>query len=168
MNPIQCIEQSKFLKFFYGLIGLMSLLVLACHLFGIRLYWNTTASNPYTLFIGSTCYIPQKDSYIVAFPSSSLFKKNLHAIPVIKKIKGMPGDQLKSSQTTVFLNEQNMGQIENLVHEDFQLSAIESQVIPEDFYYLGSDYLNKGFDSRYAQFGLIHKENIRCRVWPIY
>lgn len=168
MNPIHCLKHSAFLKVFYGLISLVSFFGLIGYFFGICFYWNITASNPYTLFIGSTFYTPQKDIYVVAFPSSPLFKKALQGMPVIKKIKGLPGDYLKSSQMTVFLNEQNMGQIENLGHEAFKLSVIKNQIIPKDFYYLGSDYQMNGFDSRYAQFGLIHKESIRCRVWPIY
>lgn len=159
-------KESICLKILYGLIIFIGAIGLFCSLFGIHFYWNDTGSTPYTLFIGSTLYTPKKEIYVASFPSSVILKKALHGKPVIKKMKGLPGDVLQSHASSVFINQKRVGEMETL--ENHPLSAIQSQVIPTDFYYLGSDKQERGFDSRYQEFGLIHKSKIRCQVWPIY
>jgi conjugative transfer signal peptidase TraF len=167
MNLISSFKKSKFLQLFYGFLALVSTTALLMYTFGVQIYWNTTASNPYKLFIGSTFYTPKENIYVVTCPDFG-FNSTLKNMLVIKKIKGLPGDYLTSHHHTICLNGKDIGQIENLEEAGITLSPIDSQIIPKDFYYLGSDQQTHGFDSRYAQFGLIHHNQIRCRVWPIY
>ena len=150
---------------------MLSLLCFFCFfssVYEIRLFLNETDSNPYTLFIGSKMRYVKKNIYIAAFPDVEIVKCALKGRAVIKKIKGMPGDEIHVEGNEVFLEGEYVGSIEESKNPNLFLSSLKETCIPDDSYFLSSDNTLSSFDSRYAEFGLVKKENIRYQLWPIF
>lgn len=90
----------------------------------------------------------------------------------IKRIIGMPGDQLEVKEGKVYINNNILE--ETYIFESMDLEIIGNMdypiVIPQDNYFVMGDNRNISFDSRYKEVGLIHKSSISgkalVRIWP--
>ncbi len=91
---------------------------------------------------------------------------------LIKRVIGMPGDTVSIKDNTLYIN----GEIyienyldEGLVYDDFELSSLGFNRIPEDMYLVLGDNREDSLDSR--EIGLISKDEIigkvSFRIWPL-
>ena len=91
---------------------------------------------------------------------------------LIKRVIGLPGDSISIKDNTLYIN----GEVyienyleEGLVYDDFELSSLGYDVIPDDMYLVLGDNREDSLDSR--EIGLIKKENIigkvSFRIWPL-
>ena len=91
---------------------------------------------------------------------------------LIKRVIGLPGDSVEIKDNTLYIN----GEIyeedyldEGLVYDNFSLSDLGYDVIPEDMYLVLGDNRENSLDSR--EIGLISKDNVNgkivLRIWPI-
>lgn len=91
---------------------------------------------------------------------------------LIKRVIGMPGDTVSIKDNTLYIN----GEIyienyldEGLVYDDFELSSLGFNRIPEDMYLVLGDNREDSLDSR--EIGLINKDEIigkvSFRIWPL-
>ena len=91
---------------------------------------------------------------------------------LIKRVIGLPGDTVSIQNSTLYIN----GEVyvesyleEGLVYDDFELSSLGYDVIPDDMYLVLGDNREDSLDSR--EIGLIKKENIigkvSFRIWPL-
>ena len=91
---------------------------------------------------------------------------------LIKRVIGMPGDTISIKDNTLYIN----GEIyienyldEGLVYDDFELSSLGFNRIPEDMYLVLGDNREDSLDSR--EIGLINKDEIigkvSFRIWPL-
>ena len=91
---------------------------------------------------------------------------------LIKRVIGMPGDTVSIKDNTLYIN----GEIyienyldEGLVYDDFKLSSLGFNRIPEDMYLVLGDNREDSLDSR--EIGLISKDEIigkvSFRIWPL-
>lgn len=91
---------------------------------------------------------------------------------LIKRVIGLPGDTISIRDNTLYIN----GELyvenyldEGLEYDDFELSSLGYDTIPEDMYLVLGDNREDSLDSR--EIGLIKKENIigkvSFRIWPL-
>lgn len=91
---------------------------------------------------------------------------------MIKRIIGLPGDSIEYKDNKLYIN----GEVTKEYFEtegitnDFSLSELEYDVIPDDYYFVMGDNRENSLDSRY--YGLIKKDQIlgkvQFRLWPIF
>ena len=121
---------------------------------------NSSNSLPFYLFTASPIDSLERGMY-VSF-SHSFANQDL-----LKQIVGMPGDQITIHQQHVFINGQDYGYIYETSLSGFSLSPILEGIIPEGFVFVHATH-PQSFDSRYAEFGLVAKEHLKERLWPIF
>ena len=91
---------------------------------------------------------------------------------LIKRVIGLPGDTVLIRDNTLYIN----GEVyvenyldEGLVYDDFDLSSLGYDVIPEDMYLVLGDNRPDSLDSR--EIGLIKKDGVigkvSFRIWPL-
>ena len=91
---------------------------------------------------------------------------------LIKRVIGLPGDTVSIRDNTLYIN----GEVyvenyldEGLVYDDFDLSSLGYDVIPEDMYLVLGDNRPDSLDSR--EIGLISKDEVigkvSFRIWPL-
>ena len=91
---------------------------------------------------------------------------------LIKRVIGLPGDSISIKDNTLYIN----GEVyienyleEGLVYDDFELTSLGYQVIPDDMYLVLGDNRPDSVDSR--EIGLISKDDvigkISFRIWPL-
>ena len=91
---------------------------------------------------------------------------------LIKRVIGLPGDSISIKDGTLYIN----GEVyienyleEGLVYDDFELTSLGYQVIPDDMYFVLGDNRADSVDSR--EIGLVSKDDIigkiSFRIWPL-
>lgn len=91
---------------------------------------------------------------------------------LIKRVIGLPGDKVSIRDNTLYIN----GELyvenyldEGLVYDDFDLSNLGYDTIPEDMYLVLGDNREDSLDSR--EIGLISKDEVigkvSFRIWPL-
>jgi signal peptidase I len=101
---------------------------------------------------------PQRGDIIVAHPSN----KSIGS--VAKRIIGLPGEKIQIKDGKVYINDVQLA--ENYTDEYIKDSGCAEVPIilgKEDYFVLG-DNSDKSFDSRYEDFGLIHRKNITGKI----
>lgn len=91
---------------------------------------------------------------------------------LIKRVIGLPGDNISIKNNNLYLN----GELyvenyldEGLVYDDFDLSDLGYETIPDDMYLVLGDNREDSLDSR--EIGLISKDEVigkvSFRIWPL-
>ena len=78
---------------------------------------------------------------------------------IIKRVIGLPGDTVKYHDNILYINGEEIDEdFSHDVTHNFDLSEIEVEVIPEDYYFVVGDNRGNSHDSR--SIGLINKKQI--------
>ncbi len=89
--------------------------------------------------------------------------------PLIKRVIGLPGEHVKYANHKLYINDKIIDDPFGDKTNDFDLSAIKYDVIPENMYFVLGDNRKDSLDSRII--GLIKKEDIEgkvnIRLWPL-
>lgn len=91
---------------------------------------------------------------------------------LIKRVIGLPGDSISIKNNKIYIN----GELyvedyleEDLVYDDFELSSLGYEEIPEGMYFVLGDNRENSLDSR--EIGLVKEEDIigkvSLRIWPL-
>ena len=91
---------------------------------------------------------------------------------LIKRVIGLPGDTISIQNNKVYIN----GEVyienyleEGLIYDDFELTSLGYQKIPDDMYFVLGDNREDSLDSR--EIGLISKDEVigkvSFRIWPL-
>ena len=88
---------------------------------------------------------------------------------LIKRVIGLPGEKVEYRENKLYINDELV--VENFTHgdtEDFSLSQLSVEKIPENYYFLVGDNRGNSKDSR--TIGLVHKSKIigktRLIIYP--
>lgn len=89
---------------------------------------------------------------------------------LVKRIIGLPGDTLEYKNSQLYINGTLVEEsFEHAITEDFKLSSIGYQTIPDNMYFVVGDNRINSLDSRYI--GLISKNQIEgivnISIWPL-
>ena len=122
--------------------------------------YNVTESVPYTLFLGHPIEKVERSSYVSFYRADNY-------LPLVKEIKGIPGDIIETIEKDVYVNGQYCGHAKPVSNSGKEYTAIESQIIPPGYIYVFSPHPNS-FDSRYAEFGLVKIADLTEALWAIY
>lgn len=85
--------------------------------------------------------------------------------PIIKRIIGLPGEEVRVTNNKLFINDKEIYQNfeTNGNTSDFDLSSLDQEKIPEDYYFVLGDNRVNSIDSRII--GLIHKDEIEGKAF---
>lgn len=91
---------------------------------------------------------------------------------LIKRVIGLPGDAISIRDNTLYINREVYVENyldEGLVYDDFELSSLGYDVIPDDMYFVLGDNRPDSLDSR--EIGLISRDEVigkvSFRIWPL-
>jgi conjugal transfer pilin signal peptidase TrbI len=138
-------------SFILFLLGLCAV----CYWKGYGIRYNPSASLPYTFYLSIPLKHRIERGDIVDFQLGT--GSNLLA----KIVAGIPEDLIYITDNKVYVNENEIGEV-----LDFH-QPITERIIPEGYYFMSGTH-PESFDSRYAEFGLVSRNSIKERLWPIY
>jgi signal peptidase I len=105
---------------------------------------------------------PKRGDIILLKPTPTLAKENFK-FPLVKRIIGLPGEEIKMTQGKVYVNNQPL-------KEDYITEPAESEfgpvVVPKDAYFVLGDNRNNAYDSRY--WGFVPKDYLIGEATRIY
>ena len=91
---------------------------------------------------------------------------------LIKRVIGLPGDSVSIRDNALYINGELYVESyldEGLVYDDFELSSLGYDTIPDDMYLVLGDNREDSLDSR--EIGLIRRDDIigkvSFRIWPL-
>jgi conjugal transfer pilin signal peptidase TrbI len=87
--------------------------------------------------------------------------------PLIKKLKGLPGDQIEHKAGQAYLNHYLIGPVLNKSRDQRTLTPGYSGIIPPHHYFVAGDHA-RSFDSRYAEVGLLTNETIYGKAYKLF
>lgn len=87
--------------------------------------------------------------------------------PLIKKIKGLPGDQIEHKARVAYLNHQLIGPVFHISRDQRTLTPGFQGVIPPHHYFIAGEHA-RSFDSRYSEVGLLTNERIYGKAYKIF
>ena len=86
---------------------------------------------------------------------------NYNNTKLVKRIIGMPGENISYKDNQLYINEKKFNDIETSRTSDFSLKELfEIDKIPENYYFVMGDNRNNSLDSRDYRVGLIKKEDL--------
>ncbi len=86
---------------------------------------------------------------------------------LIKQVKGLPGDIIIHVNDKAFVNEELIGPILAMSHDQRILTPGYQGVIPKNTYFMAGDHA-RSFDSRYAEVGLLTTEDIYGKAYKLF
>lgn len=118
---------------------------------------NTSASLPNWLFLVEVGRVPTRGDYIVFEMAQTPLVVSVFGSdpkPWVKQVLGVAGDRVSVAGRTVAINGQRVARAKELSRGGIVLHVAREQRIPARCYYVGTGHID-GFDSRYAEVGLI-------------
>ena len=86
---------------------------------------------------------------------------------LIKQVKGIHGDVVIHINNKAFVNEELIGPILTMSHDQRTLTLGYQGVIPPHHYFVAGEH-ERSFDSRYAEVGLLTEENIYGKAYKLF
>ena len=84
-----------------------------------------------------------------------------------KKVVGLPGDRIRIVKNKIYVNNHLIGDLRRVNRNGQKLTPLQQPFIPEGYVFLQGDHAGS-YDSRYQEFGLVRKEHIVGRTWPLF
>ncbi len=91
--------------------------------------------------------------------------------PFIKRVVGLPGDEVMIEDGEVFLNGREIIEDylpDNTYTDSYDLEEGVTHVVPEKRYFLMGDNRGNSMDSRFAAIGFVHKDYLKGKVFLRY
>ncbi len=128
----------------------------------ISIIKDISKSLPHKLYIGyfGNFEIKKGDIVLLKHPSIRGY--------LIKKITGMKGDRIDILDDKICINDKQIGSIlKRKLNKNEMVTPINTRHIETDYYFVCGTH-EESFDSRYEEFGLIRKDDIKALLWSIF
>ena len=119
---------------------------------------NGTSMTP-TLNDGDIMILNEIGSHLNGVERFDIVVAKIDGEKLIKRVIGLPGEKIEYRDNNLYIDDKLV--VENFKHgdtNDFSISELGSDVIPENYYFLVGDNRNNSKDSRMV--GFIHKSKI--------
>lgn len=126
--------------------------------YGLRV--NVTSSLPQTLFLSFPIKNIQQASYVS-------FNRPDSPRPLVKEIRGLPGDPIDIKEGHVFVAGQDCGLALRVSQSGHIYAPTSYRWVPPGYVYVHSPH-PESFDSRYEEFGLVKIEELTEQLWPLF
>jgi hypothetical protein len=118
-------------------------------------------SDPHKFFIRIPFKKPVKGDYV-----SAVINRGGIEFPLIKKVAGVPGDNIQIKENDIFINTNYLcAQLKETIRGSLLPKPIFPKIIPNNNFFLFSPHI-RSFDSRYM--GLINIGEIDAVVYPLF
>lgn len=128
--------------------------------FGLRI--NQSDSLPHRLFFGLSVGDRQIERGSIISFTHHLCRKNL-----AKKVTGLPGDRITICADHLYINGKYAGKIQAETSKGIKLFPAKEGLIEPDYFFVMGTH-ERSFDSRYLEFGLIHRDSIVEILCPLF
>ncbi len=127
--------------------------------------FNNTDSMPHRAYLIHKRKSPELGSYVV-------FSKETRGILLndaqfVKQVAGTAGGMVRIGNTKLYINSKFRGELKAKTKNGKKLSPGYQGEIPEGFYFVWTPHPDS-FDSRYAQMGLVHEDEIIGVAYPLW
>ena len=112
-----------------------------------------------TLNDGDIMILNEIGYYLNGIDRFDIAVANIDGEKLIKRVIGLPGEKVEYRDNKLYINDELV--VENFKHEntdDFSLSSLKAEVVPDNHYFLVGDNRGNSKDSRII--GLVHKSKI--------
>lgn len=130
---------------------------------------NATPSLPNWAFIVDIGKTPSRGDYIVFDMKQTELVRSVFgdtAQPWVKFAYGIAGDRVTVSGQMVLINGKPIARAKSFSRKAMPLHIAQTGVIPRGCYYVGTPHVD-GFDSRYADVGLVCRHQVIGTARPI-
>lgn len=125
---------------------------------------NQTPSLTYKAFICFKGLKPQRGDFVSIQNHPTTYFEGVH---YTKRLMGIPGDRIQRKGNQLYVEDTPIGPLQRTTQDSKLLHPIESQLIPEGYVFVSADH-PRSFDSRYEEFELVKKENIKGRCLGLF
>ncbi len=156
MRTTASVRGNRVVVLFAGLAAVWLLLASRIH---VNASWSDDAWGYFVVPIGT----PRLGDRVVFDPPGAIGA----SAPYLKTVRGLPGSWVAVDQyRDVWVNGIRLGHAKHRALDGRVLSAADAGVIPPDRYYLHADHADS-HDSRYAEIGLVGREQIVGRAFAL-
>jgi signal peptidase I len=147
--------------------------ILFCAFFGFLAFFfhfthfviNQSYSLPYKYFIVFKGIEAFRDDFVSIKGHKPLYIEG--DIGFVKRLIGLPGDSIVVKQDRCFVNHRFVGFIRKTAREGTDLRPVSFKKIPQGYVFVMGDSWDS-YDSRYASFGLVKKEHLQGKAFPLW
>lgn len=157
---VKFIFNSKFKSSVILLLG-----IIFCTLpFKSNILYNKSDSLPYKLYflLKGTNY--QQGDLVAIKNFATQYTNNQH---FTKQIIGTNGDLITIEDEYILINGIKCAKLKSKTKDNKKLTPIAAQTIPSKYFFVIAEHKDS-FDSRYQEFGLVPKDCIEGKVYPIW
>ena len=92
---------------------------------------------------------------------------------IVKRVIGLPGEYVEYKNNKLYINGRKIEEnyLKDTITENFKLTELGYEIVPEDMYFVLGDNRKESLDSRDPNIDLISKKDIlgkvRFRIWPL-
>jgi conjugative transfer signal peptidase TraF len=155
--------QSRTKKYLAGAALLLGLVIFVAHFFSALLI-SKSSSLPYKVYFLVKGNNWQKGDVVAIKNFVTSYTQNQH---FTKQIAGTAGDVITVANDYILVNGIKFAKLKTQTKDHKKLTPIVEQTIPQQCFFVLAQH-NDSFDSRYQEFGLVHKDYIEGKAYPIW
>lgn len=125
---------------------------------------NQTPSLTYKAFICFKGLKPQRGDFVSIQNHPTTYFEGVH---YTKRLMGIPGDRIQIKINQLYVEDTLIGSLQEATQEGKSLHPNKAIVIPQGYVFVSADH-PRSFDSRYEEFGLVKKENIKGPCFGLF
>jgi conjugative transfer signal peptidase TraF len=126
---------------------------------------NQSFSLPYKYFIVFKGIETFKNDFVSIKGHRPLYVEG--EIGFVKRLVGVSGDSIVVKQNRCFVDHKFVGFIRKKTREGRDLRPINFKKVPQGYVFVIGDSWDS-YDSRYASFGLVKKEHVQGKAFPLW
>lgn len=132
--------------------------------FKSALLFNKSDSLPHKVYFLIKGNNWQKGDLVAIKNFTTNYTQNQH---FTKQIVGEAGDQITVVDGYVLVNDIKYAKLKPKTKDHKKLTPIVEEKIPQQYFFVLAQHKDS-FDSRYQEFGLVHKDYIEGKAYPVW